>query len=94
MYKQTVGVSIAGYSGPVLTNIIDTQCENVIIDELYINDTLLVIRQKLLTLLNLFRVISNIFLNKFNSVNKNLKFTIDTFENCVPYFLDIEIFQQ
>ena len=30
-------------------------------------------------------------LNKFNSFDDNLKFTIDTFENCVPHFLDIEI---
>ena len=30
-------------------------------------------------------------LNRFNSFNYNLKFTIDTFENCVPHFVDIEI---
>ena len=30
-------------------------------------------------------------LNKFNRFNKNLKFTVDTFGNCVPHFLDIEI---
>ena len=31
------------------------------------------------------------FNSKFNSFNKNLKFTVGTFENCVPHFLDIEI---
>lgn len=32
-------------------------------------------------------------MNKFNILNfdSNLKFKIDTFEDCVPYFLDIEI---
>ena len=30
-------------------------------------------------------------LQKFNSFDKSLKFTIDIFEHCVPYFLDIEI---
>ena len=32
------------------------------------------------------------FNSKFNSFNKNLKFTVGTFENCVPHFLDIEIY--
>ena len=30
-------------------------------------------------------------LNIFNSFHDNLKVTIDTFENCPPHFLDIEI---
>ena len=31
-------------------------------------------------------------LNKFNIFDDNIKFTIDTFENCVPHFFDIEIY--
>ena len=30
-------------------------------------------------------------LRKFNQFHKNLKFTVDKFENCVPHFLDLEI---
>ena len=33
----------------------------------------------------------NYVLNQFNNFDKNLKFTIGTFENGVPHFLDIEI---
>ena len=47
----------------------------------YVEDTLLVIKK---------RDISYV-LNQFNSFDKNLKFIIDTFENSVPHFLDIEI---
>ena len=47
----------------------------------YADDTLHVIK----------RADISYILNKFNSLNDNLKFTIDTFENCVPHFLDIEI---
>ena len=48
----------------------------------YVDDTLLVIIKKDI----------EIVLNKFNSFSKTLKFTIDTFENCVSHFLDIEIY--
>ena len=47
----------------------------------YVDDTLLVLRKKDI----------DIVLNKFNSFNKNLKFTVHTFENCVHHFLDLEI---
>ena len=78
--------------GPVLANIIMTECEKVIVNQLsennivkfyirYVDDTLLVLRKKYI----------DIALNKFNSFNKNLKFTVDTFENCFPHFLDIDI---
>ena len=83
---------MGGSLGPVLANIIMTKCEKVIVDKLteggiikfyrrYVDGTLLVIR----------RTDISCVLNKFNSFNDNLKFTIDTFENCVPHFLDIEI---
>ena len=92
MYEQLDGVSMGGSLGPVLANIIMTECEKVIVDKLiedgiikfyirYVDDTLLVIK----------RTDISCVLNKFNSFDDNLKFTIDTFENCVPHFLDIEI---
>ena len=69
-----------------------TGCEKVIVIQLiensivkfyirYVDGTLLVLRKKDI----------DIVLNKFNSFNKNLKFTVDAFENCVRHFLDIEI---
>ena len=69
-----------------------TECEKVIVNKLiennivkfyirYVDDTSLVLKKKDI----------DIVLNKFNSFNKNLKFTFDTFENCVPHSLDIEI---
>ena len=47
----------------------------------YIDDILLVIKRADIVYA----------LNEFNSFDDNIKFTINTFENCVPYFLDIEI---
>ena len=82
---------MGGSLGPVLANIIMTECEKVIVNPLienniikfyvrYVDDILLVLRMKDI----------DIVLNKFNSFNENLKITVDTFENCVPHFLDIE----
>ena len=92
MYEQLDGVSMGGSLGPVLANIIMTECGKVIVDKLiedgiikfyirYVDDTLLVIK----------RTDISYVLNKFNSFDDNLKLTIDTFENCVPHFLDTEI---
>ena len=92
MHEQSDEVSMGGSLGPVLDNIIMTECEKVIVDKLiedgiikfyvrYNNDTVLVIK----------RTDISCVLNKFNSFDDNLKFTIDTFGNCVPHFLDIEI---
>ena len=69
-----------------------TECEKVIIDKLmkekvimfntrYVDNTLLIIKKKDI----------NHVLNKFNNFDKNLIFTINTFENSVPHFADIEI---
>ena len=57
MYKQTDGVSMGGSLGPVSTNIIMTECEKVIVNQLiendilkfyirYFDDTLLVLGKK------------------------------------------------
>ena len=56
MYEQLDGVSMGGSLGPVLANIIMTECEKVIVDKLiedgiikfyvrYVDDTLLVIKR-------------------------------------------------
>ena len=47
----------------------------------YVDDTLLVIKGRDI----------NYVLNQFNSFEKNLKFTIETFEKSVPHFLNTEI---
>ena len=72
-----------GSLGPVLANIIMTECQKVIVNQLiennikfyirYVDDTSLVIRKK----------DTDIFLSKLNSLNKNLKLIICTFENMV-----------
>ena len=92
MYEQLDGVSMSGSVGPVLANIIMTECEKVIVDKLiedgiikfyirYVDDTLLVIK----------RAGISCVLNKFNSLHDIPKFKIDSFGNCVSDFLDIEI---
>ena len=69
-----------------------TECEKAIAEKLmkeniiifyarYVDDTLLVIKKRDI----------NYVLNQFNSFDKNMNFTIYTFENSVPHFLDIEI---
>ena len=74
LYKQTDGVSMGGSLGSALANIIMTECEKVIVNQLiennivkfyirYVDDTLLVLRKKDI----------DIVLNKFNNFNKNLK---------------------
>ena len=83
---------MGGSLRPVLSNIKMTECKIFIVDKLiedgiirfyvkYFHDDLLVIK----------RTDISCVLNKFSSFDNNLKFTIDTFENCVPHFLDIEI---
>ena len=47
----------------------------------YVDNTLLVIKTTDIPFV----------LNKFNSFDYNLKFTIDSFENCVPHFLGMKI---
>ena len=77
---------------PVLANIVMTELENTIIKRLfdngkikfycrYVDDTLLLIKPEDIHLV----------LNLFNSFHKNLSFTVDTFDNEVPHFLDIKI---
>ena len=76
--------------GPVLANIIMTELEIVVVDRLirsgrikfyarYVDDTLLLVKPE------------DIDEREFNNYHKNLEFTVDRFENCVPHFLDLEI---
>ena len=92
LYEQIDRVSMGGSLGPVLANIISTECEKVSVYKLmkekcitfytrYVDDTLLIIKKRDI----------NYFLNQFNSFDKNLKFTIDTFEKSALYFLDIKV---
>ena len=90
IYEQNDGLRMGAFLGPVLANIIMTECEKVIVDNLvkegtvkfyiqYVEDLLLVKRQD----------IDN-GLKAINGFNKNLKFTVDRFKN-ETHFLDLEI---
>ena len=78
--------------GPVLANIILTEFENVIVKLLietsvrrfycrYIDDTLVMIKKDKIQYV----------LNSFNLFDKNLRFTINTFDDGNIHFLDIKI---
>ena len=92
IYEQIDGVSMGASLGPVLANIIMTELEKEIVDDLlkdniirfycrYVDDTLILVKPN-----DIQQV-----LNKFNSFHKNLQFTVDTFENKTPHFLNLEI---
>ena len=92
IYEQKDGVSMGASLGPVLANIIMTELETVVVDRMiqsgrikfyarYIDDTLLLVKPEDV----------DEILKEFNSFHPNLEFTADTFEDCVPHFLDLEI---
>ena len=92
IYEQIDGVSMGSSLGPVLANIILTEFEKLIVFDLvdsglikfyrrYVDDTLILVKPNNIPLL----------LEKFNSFHKNLKFTVDRFENDFVHFLDIKI---
>ena len=75
LYEQIDGESMGASLGPVLANIIMTECKKVILHKLmkekvimfytrYVDDTLLIIKKRYI----------NYVLNQFNSFDKNLKF--------------------
>ena len=83
---------MGGSLASVLANIIMTERKKLIVDKLmkkkvfmfytrYVDNTLLIIKKRDI----------DYVLNQFNSFDKNLKFTIDTFENSVLHFFDINI---
>ena len=78
--------------GSVLANIIVTELEDVIIKPLvgdgtikfssrFVDDTLLVVKPKNVSQVH----------NVLNKFGKNLRFTVDVFQNEVPHFLDLEL---
>ena len=78
--------------GPVWANIIMAELEQKVIKKFvddgtiifygrYVNDSLLVVKPK-----DIGRIHHT--LNKFH---KNLRFTVDKFDNVVPHFLDLEL---
>ena len=78
--------------GPVLANIIMTELERAVVDDLitngtlkfyarYVDDTLLMVKPDEV----------DAVLQKFNQFHPNLEFTVDRFENSIPHFLDLEI---
>ena len=73
--------------GPLLANIIMNEMEKTIIKKFllfygrYVDDTLVVIKREHLKLVH----------DALNNFDENLNFTVDTFDNVVPHFLDIEI---
>ena len=92
LFEQIDGVSMGSCLAPVLANIILTELEKVIVDELvrsgtvkfyrrYVDDTLVLIKPSDIPFV----------LNKLNSFDKNLKFTVDTFQDGTVHFLDLEI---
>ena len=91
LYELYGGVSMGTSLEPVLVNIILTEFENVIVKPLietsvlkfyckYVDDTLVMIKKD---------KIQHV-LNSFNSFDKRLRFTVDTFEDGNIHFLDIK----
>ena len=92
IYEQKDGVSMGSSLGPVLANIIMTELERSVVSRLirsgcikfyarYVDDTLLLVKPE-----DVDRILS-----EFNKFHRNLEFTVDKFEDCVPHFLDLEI---
>ena len=91
LYQQIDGVSMGSSLGPLLANIIMTELERTIIKKFiddrillfygrYVDDTLVVIKKEHLQLVH----------NALNSFGKNLKFTVDLFDNVVPILLTLK----
>ena len=78
--------------GSILANIIMTECEEVIVYNLvkegtiksyvrYVDDTLLLVKRQDIDKVS----------KAFNGFHKNLKFTVDRFQNKTAHFFDLEI---
>ena len=92
LYEQTDGVCMGSSLGPVLANIIMTELEKIVLPNLineniikfyirYVDDTLVMIKEDQI----------DDVLRRFNGFDKNLKFTVDTFEDGNIHFLDIAV---
>ena len=94
LYEQIHGVSMGSCLAPVLANIILTEFEKLVVDDLVNSGILKFYRRYVDDTLVLMKVSDIPFvLNKFNSFDKNLKFTVDTFDSGKVHFLDLEILQ-
>ena len=91
IYEQKDGVSMRALLESVLAFIIMTECKKVMVDNLakegtinfylrYLYDTLLLVKRQ-----DIDKV-----LQAFNEFDKNLKFTVEKFENETPNFSDLE----
>ena len=91
-YEQRDGVSMGSPLKRVLTNILMTEFENIVIKKFvddgaikfygrYVDDTLILMKPTHIKLVY----------DSVNHFDKNLQFTADTFENVVPHFLDLEL---
>ena len=92
IYQQKDGVSMGASLGSILANIIMTECEEVIVYNLvkegtiksyvrYVDDTLLLVKRQDIDKVS----------KAFNGFHKNLKFTVDRFQNKTAHFFDLEI---
>ena len=92
LYDQIDGVCMGSSLGPILANIIMTELEKKILPNLvdsgsiksyirYVDDTLVLIKES---------EIQNV-LDRFNSFDRNLKFTVDIFDEGNVHFLDISV---
>ena len=78
----------------MLANLILTEFEKLVVDDLVNSGILKFYRRYVDDTLVLMKVSDIPFvLNKFNSFDKNLKFTVDTFDSRKVHFLDLEISQ-
>ena len=92
IYEQKDGVSMGSPLGPVLANIIITELEVKVIKKFvddgtiefygrYVDETLLVMKLKDIGRIH----------HALNMFDKNLRFTVDKFDDVVPHFLDLEL---
>ena len=92
IYEQIDGVSMGSSLGPTLANVIMTELEKAVVDQLiesgmikfyirYVDDTLVLAKPENF----------NDIQSKMNSFDKNLQFTIDRFPDDKVHFLDISI---
>ena len=95
LYEQIDGVCMGSSLGPVLANIIMTELEKIVLPKLfeeemikfyvrYVDDTLVMIKEEKV----------NEVLKRFNEFDKNLQFTVDTFDDGIVHFLDILVDSQ
>ena len=92
LYEQIDGVSMGSPLGPLMTNVIMTELERVVVNDLFKKEYLkfyIRFMDDMLVLMKKSDV--PIVLQAPNGFHKNLNFTVDTFENKKVHFLDLLI---